>query len=580
MGYGTTTPLHALQSDHVARDLLEHYLPGILRVEDAVLAPYTVLEDLVQRVRPAGEALPDLAPLWEALGALPDHPQAAQPNPAQASADYEDASVPLASARIIGPDAVERWGLVEWVLRGPSHGNPFIDVELSATVRCGDQRIDVGGFYDGDGAYRIRFMPPAEGTWTLETRSNARSLAGVVASVDVGAPSVGNHGPVRVRERFHFQYADGTAYLPFGTTAYAWTHQPQSRQEQTLAALTQTSFTKLRMCVFPKSFVYNAEEPELFPFERHGDGTWDFTRFSGPYFQNLDRRILQLQALEIEADIILFHPYDRWGFSVMPRWADELYTRYVVRRLGGYRNVWWSLANEYDFMRGKTGADWEAIAAVIVAEDHAHHLTSIHNGAVMFDHSRDWVTHCSIQRNNTDQTAHNVDDWRGFGKPVVVDEIGYEGDLAWGWGNLTARELVRRAWEGAVRGGYINHGETFHGDVVWWSHGGSLRGQSAARFAFLTDVVAAAPSGRWEPLASDFDAPWGGEADYRIVYFGAAQPARRTLTLPAGRWDIDLIDTWEMMIATLRHAAQGVVEIELPGRTDLAVRLRRSGPTA
>ena len=50
------------------------------------------------------------------------------------------------------------------------------------------------------------------------------------------------------------------------------------------------------------------------------------------------------------------------------------------------------------------------------------------------------------------RTSENVDAWRrDWGKPVVVDECGYEGDLDHGWGNLTAEELVRRCWEGAVR---------------------------------------------------------------------------------------------------------------------------------
>ncbi len=29
---------------------------------------------------------------------------------------------------------------------------------------------------------------------------------------------------------------------------------------------------------------------------------------------------------------------------------DDRYVRYLAARLGAYRNVWWSLANEYDFL--------------------------------------------------------------------------------------------------------------------------------------------------------------------------------------------------------------------------------------
>ena len=31
--------------------------------------------------------------------------------------------------------------------------------------------------------------------------------------------------------------------------------------------------------------------------------------------------------------------------------VDDRYLRYVVARLAAYRNVWWSLANEYDFRK-------------------------------------------------------------------------------------------------------------------------------------------------------------------------------------------------------------------------------------
>jgi hypothetical protein len=329
------------------------------------------------------------------------------------------------------------------------------------------------------------------------------------------------------------------------------------------------------MCLFPKSYAYNSTEPELFPFERADDGSWDFTRFSLRYFKNLELRIGQLQALGVEADLILFHPYDRWGFSRMPQWADHHYIQYVVRRLSGFRNVWWSLANEYDFMPGKSLDDWEAMADVISRHDPARHLVSIHNGFELYDYGRPWVTHCSIQKNDQNQTSKSVDEWRRFGKPVVVDEIGYEGNLAWGWGNLTAQELVRRAWDGAVRGGYVNHGETYDGDVVWWSHGGRLHGESPERFAFLSRLISETPSGRFEPLQDDFDFPWGGDDDHRLIYFGPAQPARRGFNTPPGTWDVDLIDTWNMTVTTLPEPATKQFVLSLPGRPYMAVRFRR-----
>ncbi len=75
----------------------------------------------------------------------------------------------------------------------------------------------------------------------------------------------------------------------------------------------------MRMCVFPKSYAYNANEPVYYPFERDAAGDNDLAHFNPKFFQHLEKRVRDLQGLGIEADLILFHPYDRWGFASMPR---------------------------------------------------------------------------------------------------------------------------------------------------------------------------------------------------------------------------------------------------------------------
>ncbi|MET0199727.1 MAG: DUF5060 domain-containing protein, partial [Rhodococcus fascians] len=237
----------------------------------------------------------------------PRPPQAAPILPA---ADYESANVDRASATVRIPLSSLANQPLEIAIVGPSHGNPFTDVELTARFWSGDQHVEVGGFYDGDGRYTVRFLPGEAGTWHYVTKSNARSLDGLSGSVDV-APSDAR-GPVRA-QGFHFSVADGAPFTPLGTTAYAWTHQDDVLQQQTLDALAETGFSKLRMGLFPKHFIYNSNEPDRFVFPRTDDG-WDLERFDLEYFRALERRIEDLAALGIEADLILFHPYDRWGF--------------------------------------------------------------------------------------------------------------------------------------------------------------------------------------------------------------------------------------------------------------------------
>ena len=168
---------------------------------------------------------------------------------------------------------------------------------------------------------------------------------------------------------FHFAYADGTSYFPIGTTCYAWVHQGDALEEQTLATLKHAPFNKLRMCVFPKYYAYNQDEPPRYPFAGTPPRDWDFTRFNPAFFRHLERRIGQLRDLGIEADLILFHPYDKghWGFDRMEPAADDRYLRYLVARLAAFRNVWWSLANEWDFMEEKQESDWDRMFQVVQA---------------------------------------------------------------------------------------------------------------------------------------------------------------------------------------------------------------------
>src|SRR6185369_2760851 len=157
----------------------------------------------------------------------------------------------------------------------------------------------------GDGTYRVRFMPPAQGAWRYETRSNRKELDGKTGSFECVAPSKTNHGPVRVHNTFHFAYADGTPFRQIGTTCYAWTHQGDELEEQTLATLKSSPFNKMRMCVFPKHYVYNENEPPIYPFEGTPTNKWDFTRFNPAYFRRQEKRIAQLRDMGIEADLIL-----------------------------------------------------------------------------------------------------------------------------------------------------------------------------------------------------------------------------------------------------------------------------------
>jgi len=487
---------------------------------------------------------------------------------------------------------IEQWGMFELVLKGSAAGNPFREVQLTAHFSYKHRTIAVDGFYDGDGLYRIRFMPDVQGEWCYRTQSNLPELDGIEGTFTCVAPRAGNHGPVKVANTYHFAYADGTPYKQIGTTCYVWNLQGAELEAQTLATLAQSPFNKIRFCVFPKHYRYNENEPAQysFPCLAKGSSQWtgsydidvkegwafDFDRFVPAYFQHLDACVASLRDLGIEADLILFHPYDRWGFATMDAEQDDRYLRYVVARLAAYRNVWWSMANEYDLMPNKYMADWDRIFRVVQESDPSQHLRSIHNCREFYDHSKPWVTHQSIQRPDLAQTVL----WRNqVKKPVVVDECCYEGDIPMGWGNISAREMVHRFWQGTAHGGYVGHGETYLDAqaILWWSKGGVLHGESAPRLAFLRQLLEAGPDEGLEPIEGVVQMhPCAGKAhEYYLIYPGVSQPALLEITLPADeQYRAEVIDTWGISV-TQGQVCIGRVDVPLPGRAYHALVLRR-----
>ena len=464
------------------------------------------------------------------------------------------------AASAAGADKAERWGIFEVALNGPKTGNPFVDVTLGARFKQGDRVLEPQGFYDGGGVYRIRFMPDAPGEWTYTTTSNRAELDAKTGAFTCVEPSPGNHGPVRVRSTVHFAYADGTPYYQIGTTCYAWVHQGDAMEEQTLATLRKAPFNKMRMCVFPKAYAYNQNEPPYYPFEGKPPQGWDFSRFNPEFFRHFEKRVADLMKLGIEADLILFHPYDRWGFKSMDRQADDRYLRYVVARLAAYRNVWWSLANEYDLMLkipSKTMDDWDRFFQIIRASDPYGHMRGIHNCRGWYDHTRPWVTHASIQSSD----FRNAADLRTkYQKPIVYDECKYEGNIPQGWGNISAREMVHRFWLGAVSGCYVGHGETYkHAeDILWWSKGGVLHGESPPRIALVRRIMEAAP---YEQMTPDKELSPGNlvlskPGEYYLIYF--PQAAATAFTLPGSRpYRVEGIDTWTMQTTPIGAAGPG-----------------------
>lgn len=501
---------------------------------------------------------------------------------------------------------MKQFEVFELQFEGPAPRESNVTVNFSAEFIHEQERVKVLGFYAGNGSYRIRFYPKQAGIYHWKTE-------GIISEKgeEYCEEADGKSGGMVVRDGLHFRYESGDKYLPFGTTVYALLHQPKELIEQTFITLSEAPFNKIRFCIFPKYFYYNREEPEQFPYFQK-DGRWDMHHPDYAFWDQLDSAIERMNEMGIQADIIFFHPYDKWGFSKLTKEECDLYLEYAVRRLAAHPNVWWSLSNEYDTIPAFELAWWPQFAAQIRDLDPYGHLLSNHNCLVYWDFANEDTTHCCIQ----DSNVQYVSDYQAqFGKPVIFDECGYEGNLSFPWGNLSAFEMVNRFWMAVSCGGYCSHGETYlsEDDVLWWSKGGALKGKSPERIGFLKEIVESFPEALEylpEPENQDekfmalkehpekVDAIPGfakglvmkpyerilsfvdggrkyqghcGEEVY-LFYFARQCMAYGEVELPNDRnYRIEVINVWDMTRETVLEQASGKVKVPLPGIEGMAV---------
>ena len=315
-------------------------------------------------------------------------------------------------------DKMRQYEMTEWTVSGREPEGSWVETDIVGTIEGNGSVKEVKGFYAGNGTYKVRFLPEETGTYQVTISGSC--LDEVKAfTVECTAAAEGQHGVVRA-DGTHFRWEDGTWFYPFGTTVYAFSHQEDAVVEQTFETLAKAPFNKIRMCVFPKHYNYNHNEPPCYAFARKADaakepagytlndpGQWDVHRPNMELWERLESHIARLGGLGIQVDLIIFHPYDRWGFSKFPRREACVYLDYLTRRLGAFPNLWWSMANEYDLL-DYTKEDWECLAQFLHDHDPYHHLLSNHQMVIPWDFANENTTHICLQTSDLGEISREI----------------------------------------------------------------------------------------------------------------------------------------------------------------------------
>ena len=309
-----------------------------------------------------------------------------------AGAGHPAVSEPLGTAQG-KPAAVEvpRWEMHEFVLKGRPHvANPFRDAALLGEFTApSGKRLSVEGFYDGDDTWRLRFAPDEEGEWRYLLRGEGVELfeRGRLRCV---APR--GHGFIRIHPAnpHAFAHADGTPFFPMGDTCYGlYSDSPITPELRTQYLKTRRAqrFNFVRMGV-QHSPTHWETDVNFWPWGGTPQKP-DLDRFNPRFFQGLDAVLREMQALGMNAELILLNYYHppMTNPSLWTKQREQAWLRYVTARYAAFPNLFlWTVANEYEtHLDGKYRLDvpgdpeWaKSVARFIKAHDPYRHPVTVH----------------------------------------------------------------------------------------------------------------------------------------------------------------------------------------------------------
>jgi hypothetical protein len=167
------------------------------------------------------------------------------------------------------------------------------------------------------------------------------------------------------------------------------------------------------------------------------------------------------------ASVILLHPCDEplAHAGAQRIVVTKQYLRYAVTRLSAHWNVVWNLANEWHRGSVYSRDEMDELGHYLHDIDPYGRLTACHHYGRFEFYDCAWADISSLQHRGLPHEVHRVIlQNMGFGKPVINDEYGYEGD---NHSPPNDADNVRHDhWAIAVAGGYATYGDKTKGPKV------------------------------------------------------------------------------------------------------------------
>jgi hypothetical protein len=411
---------------------------------------------------------------------------------------------------------IQQYHSHDFTLRGPAAGNPF-DVRLDGDFQGPDGiRLRVPGFYDGAGAWKIRFSPTRPGEWSMRTVS---SLAALDGKVETGIRCVPNrhpniHGGLRVdaAHPHHFIYQDGTRYFLLGYEAdWLWApdmNDPERKSMRRLIDLMASrGFNHALVNVYAhdtswapgKSCPWDYGPPEVYAWEGANEKP-DHSRLNPRFFQLYDGMLEALRDKGIVAHIMIkvYNKGVRWP----AKWSadEEKFFRYVVARYQAFSNVVWDFSKES--YNEKDELLQSRLIDLVRSTDAYRRLTTVHD-----DDAYEWDPELSrnidfrTDQQHSDYAATILFDRARRAYPVVNAEFGYE----YGVEKLPThahrnqcdwKEFLRRAWHIYLAGGY---GVYYYNNTAWDVVKPDPEPPGMQRFQLLRQTLESLPYWRMKP---------------------------------------------------------------------------------